>query len=118
MSHSIKSQRNEKSLAQFDYKKAVSNYLGTQSTFKGLPRVRTVQGSKCMFYGEHGQFEISWCWRWHRIPTCRHKRGAWSSAEQARKKVNPRSYMLGLRGFPEKEKCMVRRVCLWFVGAV
>ena len=28
------SQRNEKSLVQFDYEKAVSNYLGTQSTFK------------------------------------------------------------------------------------
>jgi len=27
------SQRNEKSLVQFDYEKAVSNYLGTQSTF-------------------------------------------------------------------------------------
>jgi len=26
---------NEKSLVQFDYEKAVSNYLGTQSTFKG-----------------------------------------------------------------------------------
>jgi len=25
---------NEKSLVQFDYEKAVSNYLGTQSTFK------------------------------------------------------------------------------------
>jgi len=30
------SQSNEKSLVQFDYEKAVSNYLGTQSTFKGL----------------------------------------------------------------------------------
>ena len=29
------SQSNEKSLVQFDYEKAVSNYLGTQSTFKG-----------------------------------------------------------------------------------
>jgi len=28
------SQSNEKSLEQFDYEKAVSNYLGTQSTFK------------------------------------------------------------------------------------
>jgi len=28
------SQSNEKSLVQFDYEKAVSNYLGTQSTFK------------------------------------------------------------------------------------
>jgi len=27
------SQSNEKSLVQFDYEKAVSNYLGTQSTF-------------------------------------------------------------------------------------
>jgi len=27
-------QSNEKSLVQFDYEKAVSNYLGTQSTFK------------------------------------------------------------------------------------
>ena len=35
MSHSI-SQSNEKSLVQFDYEKAVSNYLGTQSTFKTL----------------------------------------------------------------------------------
>ena len=43
------SQSNEKSLVQFDYEKAVSNYLGTQSTFKGLTRVRTVHGSKCMF---------------------------------------------------------------------
>ena len=32
------SQSNEKSLVQFDYVKAVSNYLGTQSTFK--PRTR------------------------------------------------------------------------------
>jgi len=31
------SQSNEKSLVQFDYEKAVSNYLGTQSTFKGEP---------------------------------------------------------------------------------
>ena len=31
------SQSNEKSLVQFDYEKAVSNYLGTQSTFKGKP---------------------------------------------------------------------------------
>jgi len=30
------SQSNEKSLVQFDYEKAVSNYLGTQSTFKGV----------------------------------------------------------------------------------
>jgi len=29
-----KSQRNEKSLVQFDYEKAVMNYLGTQSTFE------------------------------------------------------------------------------------
>jgi len=29
------SQSNEKSLVQFDHEKAVSNYLGTQSTFKG-----------------------------------------------------------------------------------
>ena len=29
------SQSNEKSLVQFDYEKAVSNYLGTQSTFNG-----------------------------------------------------------------------------------
>ena len=29
---------NEKSLVQFDYEKAVSNYLGTQSTFN--PRLR------------------------------------------------------------------------------
>jgi len=28
-----KSQGNEKSLVQFEYEKAVSNYLGTQSTF-------------------------------------------------------------------------------------
>jgi len=28
------SQSNEKSVVQFDYEKAVSNYLGTQSTFK------------------------------------------------------------------------------------
>jgi len=28
------SQSNEKSLVQFDYEKTVSNYLGTQSTFK------------------------------------------------------------------------------------
>jgi len=28
------SQSNDKSLVQFDYEKAVSNYLGTQSTFK------------------------------------------------------------------------------------
>jgi len=28
------SQSNERSLVQFDYEKAVSNYLGTQSTFK------------------------------------------------------------------------------------
>ena len=28
------SQSNEKSLVQFDYEKAVSNYLGTQSTFR------------------------------------------------------------------------------------
>ena len=33
------SQSNEKSLVQFDYEKAVSNYLGTQSTFKSLPGV-------------------------------------------------------------------------------
>ena len=32
------SQSNEKSLIQFDYEKAVSNYLGTQSTFN--PRAR------------------------------------------------------------------------------
>jgi len=32
------SQSNEKSFVQFDYEKAVSNYLGTQSTFKGLTR--------------------------------------------------------------------------------
>jgi len=30
------SQSNEKSLVQFDYEKAVLNYLGTQSTFKKL----------------------------------------------------------------------------------
>jgi len=37
------SQSNEKSLVRFDYEKAVSNYLGTQSTFKQQPvrRVRT-----------------------------------------------------------------------------
>jgi len=29
------SQSNEKSLVQFDYEKAVSNHLGTQSTLKG-----------------------------------------------------------------------------------
>jgi len=29
-------QSNEKSLVQFDYEKAASNYLGTQSTFKAL----------------------------------------------------------------------------------
>jgi len=31
-----KSQSNEKSLVQFDYEKAVSNYSGTQSTFNWL----------------------------------------------------------------------------------
>jgi len=31
------SQSNEKSLVQFDHEKAVSNYLGTQSTFTGYP---------------------------------------------------------------------------------
>jgi len=30
-------QSNEKSLVQFDYEKAVSNHLGTQSTFKAKP---------------------------------------------------------------------------------
>jgi len=35
MSHSKHQiQGNEKSLVQFDYEKAVSDYLGTQSTFK------------------------------------------------------------------------------------
>jgi len=29
-----RSQSNEKSFVQFDYEKAVSNYIGTQSTFK------------------------------------------------------------------------------------
>jgi len=32
------SQSNEKSTVQFDYEKAVSNYLGTQSTFNPLSR--------------------------------------------------------------------------------
>jgi len=32
------SQSNEKSLVQFDYEKAVSNYLGTQSTFNPARR--------------------------------------------------------------------------------
>jgi len=36
MRHSIR-QSNEKSLVQFDYIKAVSNYFGTQSTFNPLP---------------------------------------------------------------------------------
>jgi len=40
MSHSIKVKSNEKSLVQFDYEKAVSNYLGTQSTFKVTPQRR------------------------------------------------------------------------------
>jgi len=31
------SQSNDKSLVQFDYEKAVSNYLGTQSTFNDIP---------------------------------------------------------------------------------
>jgi len=35
MSHSPKVS-NEKSLVQFDYEKAVSNYLGTQSTFNSM----------------------------------------------------------------------------------
>jgi len=30
------SQSNEKSLVQFDYEKAVSNYLGTQGTFNPM----------------------------------------------------------------------------------
>jgi len=37
------SQSNEKSLEQFDYEKAVSNYLGTQSTFKGEPAGKSVR---------------------------------------------------------------------------
>jgi len=36
------SQRNEKSLVQFDYEKAVSNYLGTQSTFNAY--IQRVEG--------------------------------------------------------------------------
>jgi len=36
------SQSNEKSLVQFDYEKAVSNYFGTQSTFNGLTHSQTV----------------------------------------------------------------------------
>jgi len=35
------SQSNEKSLVQFDYEKAVSNYLGTQSTFTHQSKVLT-----------------------------------------------------------------------------
>jgi len=44
MSHSI-SQSNEKSLVQFDYEKAVSNYLGTQSTFNSRSRRRRPQAA-------------------------------------------------------------------------
>jgi len=44
------SQSNEKSLVQFDYEKAVSNYLGTQSTFNpnlelGLPQTLHARSS-------------------------------------------------------------------------
>jgi len=35
------SQRNEKSLVHFDYEKAVSNYSGTQSTFKGTLQIQS-----------------------------------------------------------------------------
>jgi len=35
------SQSNEKSLVQFDYEKAVSNYLGTQSTVNPFNRVES-----------------------------------------------------------------------------
>ena len=41
------SQSNEKSLVQFDYEKAVSNYLGTQSTFK--PGVWSVSIIVCLY---------------------------------------------------------------------
>jgi len=37
------SQRNEKSLVQLDYEKAVSNYLGAQGTFKPIARVNPEQ---------------------------------------------------------------------------
>jgi len=37
------SQSNEKSLVQFDYEKAVSNYLGTQSSFKGALCVESIR---------------------------------------------------------------------------
>jgi len=40
------SQSNEKSLVQFDYEKAVPNYLGTQSTFK----VKVNLGQKIQSY--------------------------------------------------------------------
>jgi len=43
------SQSNEKSLVQFDYEKAGSNYLGTQSTFKGL-QVDPARGGSGLTY--------------------------------------------------------------------
>ena len=52
-------QNNEKSLVQFDYEKAVSNYLGTQSTFNpnaGWP-LQDIAGTNivwCMAYKRGG----------------------------------------------------------------
>ena len=64
------SQRNEKSLVQFDYEKAVSNYLGTQSTFNAAEVVAclvfvsigsefTWHGHSCLITGSINSTAVS-----------------------------------------------------------